>query len=337
MALFTRNKAKHNTVSGNTRGVSDVVASVNGVNSGHVEVKPVHAVGVPHDQRTFFFINGHPRSGTNWLSSLCNLHPDVCCHGEFHYQVLYDALRRFTGKAWYVGSEAHVKPVAEDAMAQFVRRTFNASADQRKPGARVMGDHTPKPLMPLLPGAAYIVSIRDGRDVVVSWTFHLLRTGMPEIVHDETRAVFERELAKVSGDAGKLKDAAMNLMRDQEWVTRVAAGWALQVQNDLPTAELLRQQGSRVLVVRYEDMLANVEHGRGRLYEFLGVDPAKAGPLSRETHTTPGFGREDPSSFYRKGEAGDWKNYFDRHSAAWFKNVASRELIETGYETTDTW
>lgn len=308
----------------------------NGVHAGgaraELELKPGLA-------RTFFFVCGHPRSGTNWVSNLCNLHPDICCHGEFHFQVMYDAFDKFVERPWYVGSEAHIKPVAEQSLTQFVQTTLMAMADKRKPGSRIVGDHTPRVFQVLVRDASYIVVQRDGRDVVVSWTFHLLRTAKSEIVHEQARATFERELSMCGSDPDKLKIATRNLLQDQEWVTRLASGWSLQVQNDLPRIAAVQSSGgpTRVLVVRYEDLLNDVEGGRARMYEFLGARPDAAKPISSDSRTSPGFGREDPLSFYRKGEAGDWRNYFDTNTSAWFKACAGVQLIETGYEKDDRW
>ena len=334
MALISRiiRKAQQlGTAEGGSAARNDAAVQ-SGAGASSVEIKP----GGP---RSYFFVSGHPRSGTNWISNLCNLHPDICCHGEFHFQVMYEAFERFTGKPWYVASESHVKPVAEQSLTQLVHKTLLAMAERRKPGASVIGDHTPKPFQLMLPDAGYLIALRDGRDVVVSWTFHLLRTGRPDIVHDQVRGVFERELGACAGEPEKLKDAAASLLRDAEWVGRLASGWSLQVQNDLPKIQSIEASGgpSRVMLVRYEDLLADIESGRSRMYEFLGVNADRAMPLSRETHTIPGFGRDDPTSFYRKGEWGDWKNYFDERSAGWFKAAAARQLIDAGYEKDDCW
>lgn len=290
-------------------------------------------------QRTYFFVGGHPRSGTNWISNLCNLHPDICCHGEFHFEIMYEALSRFTGKPWYLASEPRVKSVASAAVDELVRKSLDAMADARKPGARVVGDHTPKPLQTMLEDAAYIVATRDGRDVIVSWTFHLLRTGMVDIVHEACRDTFQREVSAGMQDPEKLTTAAKHLLRDQEWVTRLGSGWSLEIQNDWPQLAAIKASGSRsrAMVVRYEDLIRDVETTRAGIYEFLGAAPGKAAPVSRETKTLPGFEREDPKSFYRKGEAGDWKNYFDERSAQWFKACAAQQLIEAGYEKDDRW
>jgi hypothetical protein len=322
------------------KAIKDAIRRVVSVPAGQVAAA---AAVRPESAYRFFFISGHPRSGTNWLSNLCNLHPDVCCHGEFHFQVLYEAFDRFTGKPWYVGSEPHVKSVAERGLAETTRKCLIAMASVRKPGASVVGDHTPKPFQLLCPDAAYLTIVRDGRDVIVSWTYHLLRTARPDIVHEQTRTLFKNELAPVvaGGKSPELiASAAKNLLRDREWVSRLASGWAMQIQNDLPKIRELEsspRSGTRVLLLKYEEMLGDLERRRAEVYRFLGVDPSRAAAPSRETHTIAGFGRDDPASFYRKGEAGDWKNYFDSENAGWFKACAGKELIDAGYERDDGW
>jgi hypothetical protein len=73
------------------------------------------------------------------------------------------------------------------------------------------------------------------------------------------------------------------------------------------------------------------------MYRFLGLDPAEARPLSEKSRTVPGFGREDPSSFYRKGEVGDWKNYATDDFRRWFKDEAGEMLVAMGYEAGSAW
>ena len=36
--------------------------------------------------KKFFVVRGFMKSGTNWLCRLLNLHPDISCAGEFHWQ-----------------------------------------------------------------------------------------------------------------------------------------------------------------------------------------------------------------------------------------------------------
>ena len=82
----------------------------------------------------------------------------------------------------------------------------------------------------------------------------------------------------------------------------------------------------------------------GRGFGFLGVDTderkvehsvssASFEKLSRGRQR----GQEDPSSFYRKGVAGDWRNYFSEEDRRVFKEEAGELLIRLGYEEDLDW
>jgi hypothetical protein len=73
------------------------------------------------------------------------------------------------------------------------------------------------------------------------------------------------------------------------------------------------------------------------MYEHLGVDPQDAWPITAESRTAPGFGREDRASFYRKGEVGDWKNFASDPFRQWVKEEAGELLVELGYERSNDW
>jgi hypothetical protein len=48
-------------------------------------------------------------------------------------------------------------------------------------------------------------------------------------------------------------------------------------------------------------------------------------------------GEEDPSSFFRKGIAGDWQNVFTEEDKRVYKEEAGSLLIELGYEDDNHW
>jgi Sulfotransferase domain len=48
-------------------------------------------------------------------------------------------------------------------------------------------------------------------------------------------------------------------------------------------------------------------------------------------------GQEDVTSFYRKGVAGDWKNFFTERDKQIYKEEAGELLIRLGYENDHDW
>jgi hypothetical protein len=93
--------------------------------------------------------------------------------------------------------------------------------------------------------------------------------------------------------------------------------------------------------VRYEDLLSRPEEEVRRLLEFLGagaddetvrrcVNAASFEKLSRGRER----GEEDPTSFFRKGVAGDWRNTFTEQDRRVFEEMAGDLLAQLGYEKT---
>lgn len=308
------------------------------------EDKADRSAKTPH---RYVFVSGHPRSGTNWVSSLLNLHPDCFCDGEFHFLILRWAMDGFTSLPWYLGALEPQRSAAERAFQQLIRECLVTRAKERlEPMGRsipaVLGDHTPRLFRVMIspPEARYIVIQRDGRDVLVSYTYHLLNTKAPDVIHESTREFYRAQLAGLDGSAEAQRRAATNLLAHEPWVRYYANFWADHVLHDQRIWASVCSEGfgAYVKFVRYESLRADVENGRREIYEHLGLDPALAAPVSKETNTAPGFGgREDLTSFYRKGESGDWRRYFTPSLAEWFQQTAGSALVALGYEPDGSW
>ena len=96
--------------------------------------------------------------------------------------------------------------------------------------------------------------------------------------------------------------------------------------------------GENYTEVRYEDLLEKPEREVRRLLAFLGVD--SGGEAARRCVDAASFerlskgrkrGEENPSSFFRKGLAGDWENVFTRREREIFDREAGELLARLGY------
>lgn len=301
---------------------------------------PARRATAERDGRVYrlFFLCGHPRSGTNWIGALLNLHPDINCQGEFYFDRLRLGYEGLWAKPWLVAHDPPVKAVAEECFKDSVRRVMLAVAG-RKPAASVIGDRSPSRVHGLLEDADHIVALRDGRDVIVSWTHHLLRARGPIFQRHHARGEMLDVLGAFRRDPKAFHKRPDLLLSVEPWVRDLARTWSEHVTHDAAVAEAMGrgERSGRALTVRYEDIHLDVEGVRRRMYEFLGAPADQAAPISSDTRTTAGHGRDDPRSFFRKGEAGDWRRYFTPDAARWFKEEAGDAMIQLGYESTPDW
>lgn len=288
-----------------------------------------------------FFLRGHPRSGTNWVGALLNLHPEINCTGEFHFEELRRATDSLKGQCWHIVGQEPAATQLELGLQDTVRRTMLAFRD-KKPAATWIGDRTPRPLRPLIPGAPNIVIVRDGRDVLVSWTYHVLRQ-KPEIVSavvpPRFRERFGRAAAEFQADRERYRRDPAALLADEEWVRHAARTWGDWVVRDRAAAGLFKtgELDGTVHFVGYEALHADTQGQRREIYGFLGLDPQRAAQLSPQNRTSAGFGREDTGSFFRHGVVGDWKTYATDSMRRCFKEAAGPALVELGYEKDLNW
>lgn len=306
-----------------------------------VAIEPPGAISsIAHD---FFFVRGHPRSGTNWIGALLNLHPQVNCFGEFHFEDIRNAIDNLQAHPWQITSREPLKKVMDDCFEDLVRRSI-LTLRERKPGAKWLGDRTPRGLRVFLEHAPYFHIVRDGRDVVVSWTFHVLRMRphvIDVVVPAETRAGFQPLYERFQADPEHFVKHPEELLSAEAWVRFVAGRWGNWIRADQGSIACIREgkKGcrARLMELRYEEVHRSTEKVRREMYEFLGLKPDEALPLSGESKTTPGFEKEDPMSFWRHGAVGDWRKYRSEQFDRWFKESTGTVLVELGYEKDDRW
>ncbi len=183
--------------------------------------------------------------------------------------------------------------------------------------------------------AAYVV--RDGRDVMASLYFHLTR----HIPEGDNPRLSKREKKMFPGMVNKA-DVATNFPRFLEAQMRDPFASKLNWGDHVGRSLALSRPG--VATVRYEQLLSDGPAELARTVEAISGKPAdpervawtiEKFAFARQTGRSAG--KENRSSFLRKGSAGDWRNHFSRESAEIFDRSCGEALVAAGYEADRLW
>jgi hypothetical protein len=278
-----------------------------------------------------FFLCGFGKSGTNWVGNLLNRHPAVRCDGEFFFDTLHWGFDQFTQAEHQVGHQEPYRTVAAEGLYSMIRNVM-LCMKRDNPEANVLGDRSPRELREILPGAPTMWLVRDGRDVVVSYTYHYLRllpgynmSFWPEDIRklfepfaERFRDVSTRDQIGVAGE----------LLEQQRWVGFVSQQWGDRMLKDLAAKA---KWNSPLLELRYELLHLDTEAQIGRMYRFLDLEASEASAPTLQSNTQAGFSKENPMSFYRKGVVGDWKNYDTPAFREAFDESAGDAAAQAGY------
>ena len=329
--------------------------------------KPASTLG---SDTPVFFVTGLGKSGTSWLMRTLDGHPEILCKGEgrffaanwrranfdpagtqalassLYYALLDSEYLRFwvERSVWAREGDAatHLDNLTRLATEHFLLGQL------RKSNKKFVGDKSPlldtdfiEEVARVYPEARVIHIIRDGRDQAVSMLHHVwnrstdqggVQTLMPG--EFERREIYRQDPKKLlqTGEG----------MFTEERLRGAARSWNARVGKTAQDGPALL--GANYTEVRYEDLLERPDEEVGRLAGFLGADTSEKAvrravgsasfeKLSRGRER----GQEDTSSFYRKGIAGDWENYFTARDRQIYKEEAGELLIRLGYERDLDW
>ena len=326
---------------------------------------------VPGSDTPVFFVTGLGKSGTSWLMRTLDGHPEILCKGEGRffgagwrranfdpegtqapaasslYYALLDSeyLRLWVERSVWAregDTATHLDNLTHLATEHFLLGRL------RETNERLVGDKSPllnadfiEEVSRIYPEAKVIHIIRDGRDQAVSMLHHVwnrstdqggVQTLKPG--EFERREVYRKDPKKLlqTGEGVFTEERLRGAARS--WNTRVG-----KTAQDGPS--LL---GPNYTEVRYEDLLERPNQEVGRLLGFLGADTSEK--AVRQAVGSASFeklskgrerGQEDTASFYRKGVAGDWNNYFTERDKEIYKEEAGELLIRLGYERDLDW
>jgi hypothetical protein len=277
--------------------------------------------------KQIFFIGGAMKSGTTWLQTLLDAHPDVSCNGEGHFPNHFAGLLKHVldrhneyivgkNKLVFVELEGYPRFTDQHFLYLFASAATLLIAEQLKNReVHAIGEKTPDNVryFPLLqqvfPDARFIHIVRDGRDCAISGWFHNLRC-----TPDWTRTHYPSMEAYTSRFA-------------ENWAAEIDAG------NRFATG-----QPERCMTVRYEDLSAAPEATLAKVMAFLDVNATAAFVkkcLGEGSFEKLSGGRrrgdENRASFFRNGLVGDWRNHFTADMNERFLEKAGATLVRLGY------
>jgi hypothetical protein len=253
-------------------------------------------------EKQIFFVCGAPKSGTTWLQRVLDAHPQIQCSGEGHFierfsVPLAQVMRDYAGHMGLVADrvyegQPYYPPLVQDDLDRLVRSFILSRLMTRDPGVEVhwIGDKTPRytnnlpTLQRLFPHARFLNIVRDPRDVAMARMHQARRADLAERVAEGTpeRAQFIRE-------------------GGEDWARCVA-----------PIAQFMADRPGALHNLKYEDMIGDPAGEARKFFRFLGVrhDDALLAQVANLTSFEAQSGRkpgeEHPTSFLRKGVAGDW-------------------------------
>lgn len=295
------------------------------------------------------FIVGASRSGTAMMRSIVSNHPDIRVSGETHY---FDDLRvRMRGKEQAALSDED-RRICEDyflaidhrpyghggdpEQADMSREQLRAEADRCGEGADAYfeafcriasardgksrwGDKTPRHIYRIpeilgrYPEAKVICMVRDGRAVVASYRDWRNQGGF--------------DLEKDPGHKRALEEEQKRSRASYDLVI-ASLLWAASVNGAVAARDRFGE--GRVLVQRYEDLVADPEGTIRRIADWLGVafDPAM---LEVPMHNSS-FSRFDAKAGVQKDAVDRWREKLSAREIGVIQFCAKRALTGAGYE-----
>lgn len=281
-------------------------------------------------EKRFFCIRGHMKSGTNWICRLLNLHPDIDCRGEYHWQRYFEAYQVNRNKCNNIEKTEAEKAVIRRGLSEFVRSSMLQRADSN---AKLIGDRTPHTIVPVvIPKAPHISVIRDCRDVLVSKMFHCMNT------KNASKMFMKNEKLKAHFNAFKedpwyFQKFPQRLLANEKFVRHTCSTWAHYIRADKNAAE--RKPQLPIMFVQYEKVHEDIYKALDRMYGFLKVDSGQVKTIPDKL--MPGHKKETPNQFNRKGKVGDWQNYVTDRVKNWINEEAGTAMLEQGYIDSLDW
>ena len=262
--------------------------------------KPFRRVQRALNQRRYnwphrcLLIIGQPKSGTTWLARLIDEVPGYM---------------RWTPESIKIRHDFKPGDLTPPPAGYTIIKTHTPPTDEN---VDVIHDA----------GYPYVVTLRDPRDLAVSWAHWVGLTESQTGRGNPTPPQFGNpaEAAKLDIPERISFYIERVLPRMMTW----SRGW------------LAAMEAQKGMVMKYEDLLGDTPHQLRRIIDHYGLDLPES--WIDATVTKHAFRKKSGgASFNRKGIAGDWKNHFSDAQREAFKAQAGTYLQELGYAEGADW
>lgn len=299
------------------------------------------------DTPQIHFIISAPRSGSTWLTTALNAHPEIFGTEQRLFGDFCEVWQNNDGTtAPRITFDKYAKSFGMHYFYQFMNRDFGTFVEDfqksfikflchfatGRTGKKVIIDKiTPYPgtaqfvikeIKRLLPEAKIIHLVRDGRDVLTSGTFDWL---LKDAEGTDRHEFYFRPIP------------GMRLERffDAKVIKKWAGNWneTIDIFNEEPPSHR----------ITYEEMKDDMAEALKKLFIAIGVESnneiadkcEEESTFERMSGRPPG--QEEPTAKARKGIVGDWRNYFTLADGELFDALAGEQLMAMGYEADSNW
>jgi hypothetical protein len=171
------------------------------------------------------------------------------------------------------------------------------------------------------PGRVGYLILRDPRDVVLSEVFYALQINPDHLLHDHLAAQPDIE-SRINTIIRGIPEGPLKRVNVKDHYRRFLP-WLRRNEFHEVRFETLIGEPRLTLI-------AMLEHLMGRGFE-LGIPYEQAVDLLQEQMAP------EKSLTYRKGQPGEWRQFFSEQNKHVFKEIAGDLLVQLGYETDMTW
>ena len=292
------------------------------------------------------FIISAPRSGSTWLTTALNQHPEIFAtehrlfgdfcevwknnDGSTSPRITFDKYAQAFSVHYFYDALGMKRNEFLETFEKSFTKFLVGFAANRTDKKYVIDKITPYPgtasmvvkkIRKLFPDSKIIQLVRDGRDVLTSGTYDWLLKDAEGT--DRYRYHVDRE------DGFELKR-----FFDDAIIEKWANNWCETIDSF---------RGSKAdAQVRYESMKKDFPKEINRIVQAIGADPKGVEAASKKVTFEQMTGRREgdasqPTAKARKGVVGDWKGHFTKADGELFDSICGKQLVELGYEPDRSW